>query len=79
MDTTPTQIADWVRQQVAILAQDPRYGGLQRVYRALSESSGLSESLVAKFYQGAKGNPQLSTLESLQAAIKEAQRQDKAA
>lgn len=72
MDVTVKQISEWARQSMTVLAHDPRYGNLTSVYAVLSRTSGLSESWVAKFYQGAKPNPTQDTLDRLVLAIKSA-------
>lgn len=74
MNITARELCDNVRTSMTNLAKDPRYGSITAVYRAVSQFSGLSESLVAKFYQGAKKNPTAQTLDSLMFGVKAAER-----
>lgn len=74
MDITARELCEKVRASMRDLASDPRYGSITAVYRAVADFSGLSESLVAKFYQGAKKNPTASTLDSLMFGVKAAAR-----
>lgn len=70
VDVTAKQISEWALASIARLSRRPDIRTLTAAYRTLSRESGLSESWIAKFYQGAKPNPTQETLDSLVAAIK---------
>lgn len=74
MDVTANEIAEWARASIRSLAQHPEYRTMAAVYRELAAGSGLSESLIAKFFDGRKPNPTSDTLDRLVAAIKTAMR-----
>ena len=69
MVLTGKQLSDWARGQIKSLGNHPSTGGLIRVYRDLSERSGISESYIAKFTQAKKDNVTVATLDKLLAAI----------
>ena len=72
MDITAKQISEWAKQSIKSLSLRPDYGSLVSVYRELSRTSGLSESLIKQFYNGLKPNPTQDTIDALVTAIKKA-------
>ena len=66
--TTARQIATETRMGIGSIAK--RYGSKTKTFNDLAEVSGVSASMIAKFYYGAKNNPSTDVLDAMAAGVR---------
>jgi len=66
--TTARQIATETRMGIGSLAK--RYGSKTKAFDTIAEVSGVSASMIAKFYYRAKDNPSTDILDAMAAGVR---------